>query len=132
MTLCGWVFGVWIYRQQSAWPPEVLLEQSRIASYHPTEQRVICKADFTSSALYIAGRVMAMIVNRLKILREQMLATSSEATDWTQEGLAKRLGVTRQTIISMEKGTYNPSLELAFKIAREFRLAIEDVFEYNE
>ncbi len=74
---------------------------------------------------------MAMIVNRLKILREQMLATSSDVTDWTQEGLARRLGVTRQTIISMEKGSYNPSLELAFKIAGEFGLAIEDVFEYK-
>ena len=73
-----------------------------------------------------------MIENKLKILREQMLAKPSQGDDWTQEGLAKRLGVTRQTIISMEKGTYNPTLELAFKIAREFGLAIEDIFEYKE
>lgn len=73
-----------------------------------------------------------MITNNLKALREQMLTKQSNKDDWTQEGLAKRLGITRQTIISMEKGAYNPSLELAFKIAREFRLAIEDIFDYNE
>ena len=73
-----------------------------------------------------------MIVNKLRILREQMIAMPSASKDWTQEGLAKRLGVTRQTIISMEKGKYNPSLELAFKIAREFELIIEDIFEYKE
>ena len=72
-----------------------------------------------------------MIVNKLKDLREKMLKQSVRPEDWTQEGLAKRLGVTRQTIISMEKGTYNPSLVLAFKIAHEFGMAIEDIFEYR-
>jgi len=46
----------------------------------------------------------------------------------TQEELAKEVGVTRQTIISIEKGRYSPSLELAFKIARRFDLKIEDLF----
>ena len=73
-----------------------------------------------------------MIVNKLKNLREKMLKQSMRSEDWTQEGLAKRLGVTRQTIISMEKGTYNPSLVLAFKIAHEFGMAIEDIFEYRD
>jgi len=72
-----------------------------------------------------------MIANKLKDLREKMLKQSVRSEDWTQEGLAKRLGVTRQTIISMEKGTYNPSLVLAFKIAHEFGMAIEDIFEYR-
>ena len=72
-----------------------------------------------------------MIVNKLKDLREKMLKQSVRSEYWTQEGLAKRLGVTRQTIISMEKGTYNPSLVLAFKIAHEFGMAIEDIFEYR-
>ena len=72
-----------------------------------------------------------MIVNKLKDLREKMLKQSVRSEDWTQEGLAKRLGVTRQTIISMEKGTYNPSLVLAFKIAHEFGMTIEDIFEYR-
>lgn len=72
-----------------------------------------------------------MIVNKLKSLRQKMLKQSVRSEDWTQEGLAKRLGVTRQTIISMEKGTYNPSLVLAFKIAHEFGMTIEDIFEYR-
>ena len=49
---------------------------------------------------------------------------------WTQEGLAKRVGVSRQTIIAIEKGTYNPSLELAFKLAHAFGVTIEDIFTY--
>ncbi len=73
-----------------------------------------------------------MIVNKLKDLREKKMKQSVRSEDWTQEGLAKRLGVTRQTIISMEKGTYNPSLVLAFKIANEFGMAIEDIFEYRD
>jgi putative transcriptional regulator len=47
---------------------------------------------------------------------------------WTQEDLADELGVSRQTVISIEKGRYDPSLPLAFKIARLFGLKIEDVF----
>lgn len=48
--------------------------------------------------------------------------------DLTQENLADEIGVTRQTVIAMEKGKYNPSLELAFKIAHYFEVNIEDVF----
>lgn len=48
---------------------------------------------------------------------------------WTQADLARRLDVSRQTIISLEKGKYDPSLPLAFAIARAFGCAIEDVFE---
>lgn len=50
----------------------------------------------------------------------------------TQEELATALGVTRQTIISLENGKYNASLQLAFKIARFFRKSIEDIFLYEE
>ena len=52
--------------------------------------------------------------------------------DLTQEALAQKLGITRQTIISIEKGKYDPSLELAFKIARTFEVTLEDVFQYQE
>ncbi|WP_461864763.1 helix-turn-helix transcriptional regulator [Thermococcus sp.] len=61
--------------------------------------------------------------NRLRELRE-----------WkglTQEELAKALGVTRQTVIAIEKGRYDPSLRLAFKIARFFGVKIEDIFIYE-
>ena len=49
-----------------------------------------------------------------------------------QEELARELGVSRQTISSLEKGRYNPSILLAFKIARRFGMQIEDVFIYQE
>jgi len=51
--------------------------------------------------------------------------------DLTQEALAKEIGVTRQTVIAIEKGKYNPSLELAFKLARYFDTRIEDIFIYE-
>jgi len=49
----------------------------------------------------------------------------------TQQQLADRVGVTRQTIIAIEAGKYAPSLPLAFKLARTFDVSIEDVFEYE-
>jgi putative transcriptional regulator len=50
----------------------------------------------------------------------------------TQEELALALGVTRQTIISLENGKYNASLQLAFKISRFFGKSIEDIFLFEE
>jgi putative transcriptional regulator len=50
----------------------------------------------------------------------------------TQQELASSLGVTRQTIHAIENGKYNPSLELAFKIAKHFTTTIEEVFFYKE
>ena len=49
--------------------------------------------------------------------------------DLTQESLAGKLGVTRQTIVSIENGKYDPSIGLAFRIARLFNVRIEDIFE---
>ena len=53
------------------------------------------------------------------------------AINLTQDELAERLNVSRQTIISLEKGKYNPSITLAFKIAKLFDCQIEDVFIYK-
>lgn len=50
----------------------------------------------------------------------------------TQEDLVKALEVSRQTISSLENGRYNPSILLAFKLARYFDLTIEDIFIYEE
>ena len=50
----------------------------------------------------------------------------------TQQALADELGVSRQTVISLEKGRYNPSITLAHRIAVRFGLAIEDVFVFEE
>ena len=49
-----------------------------------------------------------------------------------QEDLAQALGVSRQTVISLEKGKYNPSLALAFKLARYFNLSIADIFDDSD
>jgi len=50
----------------------------------------------------------------------------------TQEDLASALGVTRQTILAIENGKYNPSLELAFKMSSYFETTIEKIFLYRE
>ena len=51
--------------------------------------------------------------------------------EMTQQELAEKVGVTRQTIIAMEKGKYSPSLELAFRIAHVFEVPLEEVFSYD-
>lgn len=68
------------------------------------------------------------IKNQLREFRE---AYKKNDLSLTQEELAKRLKVTRHTVMAMEKGNYNPTLELAFKIAREFNVQIEDIFSYE-
>ena len=52
--------------------------------------------------------------------------------DMTQQDLAKVLGVSRQTIISLEGGRYNPSILLAHKIAETFNMSIEEIFIFEE
>ena len=61
--------------------------------------------------------------NQLRELREQK--------DWSQGELAERLGVSRQTVNAIETEKYDPSLPLAFKVARLFRQPIEKVFQDN-
>lgn len=62
--------------------------------------------------------------NRLKVLRAER--------DWTQADLAEALEVSRQTVNAIETGKYDPSLPLAFKIARLFEKQIEEIFEDEE
>lgn len=59
--------------------------------------------------------------NRLKVLRAMR--------DWSQQDLADRLGVSRQSVNAIETGKYDPSLPLAFRIAELFGMAIEEIFE---
>jgi len=59
--------------------------------------------------------------NRLKVLRAER--------DWTQANLANELEVSRQTVNAIEKGKFDPSLPLAFKISRLFKMRIEDIFQ---
>lgn len=62
--------------------------------------------------------------NRLKVLRAER--------SWSQAELAERLGVSRQTVNALETGRYDPSLPLAFKIARVFGRPIESIFSDEE
>jgi putative transcriptional regulator len=52
--------------------------------------------------------------------------------DLTQDALAEKLGVTRQTIIALEQGKYSPTLHLAYRTAKLFHCAIEDIFSFTE
>ena len=60
-------------------------------------------------------------IRKLRFFRNEM----------TQQQLAEKVGVTRQTIIAMEQDKYSPSLELAFRIARTFEVPLEEVFSYH-
>jgi putative transcriptional regulator len=53
------------------------------------------------------------------------------ADEMTQQELADKTGVTRQTIVAIENGKYSPTLELAFRIARVFKSPLDDVFSFN-
>lgn len=67
---------------------------------------------------------MIFLKNKIKELRS--------ANSISQEELASAMGVSRQTIISLENGKYNPSILLAYKIAKYFHLSIEDLFYFEE
>lgn len=66
-----------------------------------------------------------VIGNRIRELR-------FKAEEMTQQTLAESVGITRQTVIALEKGKYYPSLELAFRIARTFNVPLEEVFHVIE
>jgi putative transcriptional regulator len=62
--------------------------------------------------------------NRMRVLRAE--------NDWTQAQLAEKIGVSRQAIIAVENGKYDPALPLAFKIARAFGKNVEEVFIWED
>ena len=64
------------------------------------------------------------IITNLKSVRESM--------GMTQQELADRIGMRRETILHLEKNRYNPSLEMALKIAQVFNLKVEDLFELKQ
>ena len=65
------------------------------------------------------------VQNRIRRLR-------FDQGEMTQQALADRVGVTRQTVNAIELGKYSPSLEVAFRIARVFGVPLEDVFQFQE
>lgn len=64
------------------------------------------------------------VTNSLRAVREEAGMTQAE--------LARRVGVTRQTLIAIEQGRYSPTLELAFQLARAFGVGLDDLFQYPE
>ena len=70
------------------------------------------------------GKGKPRITNRLRQLR-------LETDQMTQQALAERVGVTRQTVIAIENDRYSPSLEVAFRIARVFGVGLEEIFQYD-
>jgi putative transcriptional regulator len=65
--------------------------------------------------------VALSVKNRLRVLRAELA--------WSQADLAEKLGVSRQTVNAIETGKYDPSLPLAFSLARTFKRRIEEIFE---
>ena len=65
------------------------------------------------------------ITNRIRELR-------FAAGEMTQAELAEAIGVTRQTVIAIEKGKYSPSLEVAFKMAQQLGVPLDEVFQYPD
>jgi len=70
------------------------------------------------------GKSGGSLVNEIRTLRLQH-------GEMTQQELADRVGVTRQTVIAIEHNKYSPSLEVAFRIARVFKVSLEAVFQYR-
>jgi putative transcriptional regulator len=64
------------------------------------------------------------VTNTIRSVREESGLTQAE--------LARRVGVTRQTLIAIEQGRYSPTLELAFQISRVFGVGLDDIFHYPE
>ncbi len=71
------------------------------------------------------GKAGGQITNTIRSLRERQ-------GEMTQQELADRVGVTRQTVNAIEGNKYSPSLEVAFRIARIFNVPVEAVFQYRE
>jgi putative transcriptional regulator len=83
----------------------------------------LCIADFTSKVRYHHAMAIQETV-------QNSVAQRRRDHSLTQEELASRVQVTRQTVIAIEKGNYVPSVLLALKIAREFNASVEEVFWY--
>jgi len=66
------------------------------------------------------------------VIRNRIRELRFKAGEMTQQALADRVGITRQTVIALEKGRYYPSLELAFRMARSFGVPLEEIFSVTE
>jgi len=78
----------------------------------------------------VTGEAQTMV--KTNKIRNRIRRLRFDSDEMTQEELANSAGCTRQTIIALEQGKYVPSIELAFRIARVFRVTLEEVFQYEE
>lgn len=92
---------------------------------------ILCKACLTQVGFKFNINVKLALLSEVNEL-ENRLRQLREQTGITQEDLAARVNVSRQTIISLEKGKYNPSIILAYKLAQVFSLPIEAVFVFED
>ena len=76
----------------------------------------------------IAGKEFSMAK---RIIQNNIRRLRFDADEMTQQQLADEVGVSRQTIVAIEKGNYSPSLELAFRIAYVFNTPLEEAFSYD-
>ena len=74
---------------------------------------------------------MSLLAPRTRV-KNRIRALRFEHGEMTQQELADRVGVTRQTIIAIEQGRYSPSLEVAFQISRVFKVPLDEVFQYPD
>jgi len=70
--------------------------------------------------------------NQLALQMKNKLRELRAAREWSQSDLADKLGVSRQTVNAIETERYDPSLPLAFKVSRLFRMPIEEIFEADK
>ena len=80
---------------------------------------------------YTVNVKQALLCERVKDMKNRLEMLRKER-GVRQEDLAQALGVSRQTVISLEKGKYNPSLALAFRLARYFAVPIEEIFDDSD
>lgn len=89
-----------------------------------------CKKNFTFSKVFFT--ILLSYIIRRKQLLSNRLAVYRAEKEWTQQELANRVNVSRQTIVNIEKNKYTPSVVLAYKIAHAFNVEITNVFIYKE
>lgn len=80
---------------------------------------------------FVIGAVNRVGRSKPTLLTNQLRVLRFGQGEMTQQALAEAVGVTRQTIIAIEKGKYSPSLEVAFRIARVFGTTVDEVFSYE-
>ena len=94
----------------------------------------ICKARLTYCVLYVIVHIVKLTLH-LCVRRDNLknrIEDIRKERGIRQEDFARSMGVSRQTISSLENGRYNPSIMLAYKIAKFFGMSIEDVFIFEE